>query len=162
MPVLLEVEISGTEKLREEFERIQKDLTGRRLADAWGDATGMLATGAREYAPADEGYLLASIEEEVIQQEEDLTGVVYSDIQSDGGDFYAPFQERGTDAYFPNLDALEEWAARHDTTAWLVALAIARRGVPAKKYFERSFLENQEGVFSLIGDSVGQIIEREY
>jgi len=162
MPIIFEAEIQGSEELQKEFARIEKDLKGRRLADAWESAVELLATGAREYAPHDEGYLLSSIEEEVIQQEEDLLGVVYSDAKAQDGSFYAPFQERGTDPYFPNLEALEEWAARHGTTAWLVALAIASRGVPATKYFKQSLTENLEGVFSLIGGTVGEIIEREY
>jgi hypothetical protein len=162
MPVLFEIEIKGTEELRREFKRIEKDLTGKRLHEAWVNATELLSGGARHYAPNDLGYLLASILEEVIQQGEDLSGVVYSDVQAADGRFYAPIQERGTGTYFPNLEALEEWAERHGTTAWRVAMAIQARGVPAVRFFEKSLQENVNGVFSLIGDSVGQIIEREY
>jgi len=156
MTVIVEVEIQGSEELRKEFERIEKDLTGQRLYDAWASAIEMLATGARERVPSDLGYLLASIEEEVIQQDEGYLGAVFSDLP------YAPFQERGTDAYFPNLEALEEWAERHDTTAWVVAMAIKARGVPARRFFEESLFESEDEIFSLIGGAVGQIIEREY
>jgi len=156
MPAILEIKIQGSEELQKKFERIEKDLTGQRLFDAWVSAVELLAIGARQYVPNDLGYLLASIEEEVIQQDEGYIGAVFSDLP------YAPFQERGTDAYFPNLEALEEWAERHNTTAWVVAMAIRARGVLDRRFFERSLFEGEDDVFSLIGESVGQIIEREY
>jgi len=41
---------------------------------------------------------------------------------------YAPYVEFGTKPHFPPVGALEGWAKRHNTSAFIVARAIARHG----------------------------------
>lgn len=150
------IELEGDEELLRKLAGMGRALKGDRLTEPWERMTEMVATTARDRAPHDLGYLMAGINEEVIVEGDEITGVIYDDI------FYAPFQERGTDPYFPNLEALEEWAERHDTTAWVVALAIARRGIIPLKFFQLSILENQEEIVDLVGSVVIEIMEQEY
>lgn len=150
------IELKGDEELLRVLEGIRKNLRGDRLIEPWERMTEMVATSAREKAPHDLGYLLAGINEEVIVEGDEIIGVVYNDI------FYAPFQERGTGRYFPNLEALEEWAERHDTTPWVVALAIDRRGIIPIKFFEQAILVNKEEIVDLVGSVVIEIMEEEY
>lgn len=150
------IELEGDKELLRKLAGIGRALRGDRLVEPWERMTEMVASDARERAPHDLGYLLASIEEEVIAEGTDITGVVFSD------QFYGPFQERGADPYFPNLEALEEWAERHDTTAWVVAQAIVDRGVIPLKFFEESILKNEEGILDLVGSVVIEIMEQEY
>ena len=152
----LTIEIEGAKELIRVIEGVDRGLKGNRLREAWERMVEMIGSSAREYAPFDLGYLLASIMEEVLEVDDAPLGVIYSDL------FYAPVQERGTDPYFPDLYALEDWAFRHDKTAWGVALAILGRGVPAKKFFQRSLLENQDEVFELVGNFVAQILQERY
>lgn len=152
----LTIEIEGAKELLRVIEGVDRGLKGNRLREAWERMVEMIGSSAREYAPFDLGYLLASIMEEVLEIDDELVGVIYSDLP------YAPFQERGTDPYFPNLFALEDWADRHGMSAWSVAMAILARGVPAKKFFERSLLENQDEVFELVGNFVAELLQEEY
>jgi len=156
MPVIFSIELEGDEELLRRLAGIGRALKGDRLIEPWERMTEMVATSERDRAPHDLGFLLASINEDVIVEGDEITGVVYTDM------FHAPFQERGTEPYFPNLEALEEWAERHDTTAWVVAMAIARRGIIPLKFAELSILENQEEIVDLVGSVVIDIMEKEY
>jgi len=150
------VEIDGAEELISELARIDKDLSGAKALEVYERVVELVAGDARDRAPHDLGYLTAGIDEEVGLVEGDPAGLVFTDI------YYAPFQERGTDPYFPNLEALEEWAERHDTTAWVVAMAILRRGLVPKKFFEEALTENVDDIYSYIGEGVAEIMEKEY
>lgn len=156
MAVGLTIEIEGAKELIRVLEGVNRDLKGDRLLEAWERMVEMIGSSAREYAPFDLGYLFASIMEEVLEVADGPLGVIYSDLP------YAPFQERGTDPYFPNLYALEDWADRHGMSAWSVAIAILARGVPAKKFFEQSLLENQDEAFELVGNFIAGILQEEY
>jgi len=154
--VIFSIELEGSEELQAYLKDVERDLSGPRLVEAWEAAVGLVAEKVRENAPRDLGYLAAGVGEEVIQEAEDLLGIIFSDT------FYAPFQERGTDAYFPNLEALEEWAERHDTTAYAVALAIAGRGIIPLRFFENALVDSEDPVVTLIGRVTGEIIVQGY
>ena len=154
--ILFTVELEGTEEFVDFLKHVDIGLSGPRLVEAWEAAVGLVAEKVRETAPRDLGYLAAGIGEEVTQDGEDLLGIIFSDT------FYAPFQERGTYRYFPNIDALEEWAERHGTTAYVVALAIARRGIIPLRFFEDALINSEDQVVSLIGRVTGEIIEQGY
>lgn len=154
--VLFEFEITGDEEARRALVGVDRNLRGDRLREPWERATELTALEVRERVPHWRGHLLASIDEEVLQEEDEILGVVYSDL------FYTPFQERGTGPYFPNVDALEEWAADHDTDPWTVALAIFYRGIVPLKFFEQGLTESEQMIFDLIGHAVGEIVETGY
>ena len=100
--------------------------------------------------------LQGGIDSEVLLDDDVLTGIIYSD------EFHAPIQERGTDPYFPNVSALEDWALDHDESPWGIAVLIAHRGIRPLRYFERGLIETEDVIFELIGEAVGQIIETGY
>lgn len=153
---LLEVELLGSQQLQSLLASVNPNLTGGRLMDAWEDVVELLNIAVRGAAPYDLGYLIASIDDEVILDQGEITGVVFSDL------FYTPFQERGTTPYWPNIDALEDWAIRHGTTAYVVARAIATRGIIPLKYFEQALMDSEDEIVQLVGQVVAEILEREY
>lgn len=153
---LITVEITGDAETAAELQRINSDLSGERLEDLWRSAVEVVSEVVRERVPRDLGYLAGSIEEEIIYVDEDIAGTIYSDR------FYAPFQERGTDPYFPNVDALEDWAERRGLSVYVVCRAIASRGLEPRRYMTGPLEEKADEVFELIGGGVGQVIEGGY
>jgi hypothetical protein len=73
---------------------------------------------------------------------------------------YAPFQELGTRPFWPPLSALETWAKRHGTSAFLVARAIATRGIKAVRYLQRALEDNADRIYQKVGATVSRIVER--
>ncbi len=153
---LFSIEIVGDVKVQRELERINAGLSGSRLIEPWERATELVAGAVRVNVPGWRGELLASIEEEILQAGRDITGVIFSDK------FYAPFQERGTDPYFPNIDALRPWAADHGVSAVYLARLIADRGLIPLKFFEKAMISESDAVYQLVGDYVAALIEKGY
>lgn len=154
--VLFTIELEGSEEIQELLKSIERDLKGPRLLEAWETVTGLVAEAVREKAPRDLGYLAAGIDGEVIQEADGPLGVIFSDYR------YGAVQERGTDPYFPNIEALEEWAERHGVSAYAVALRIADRGIVPLRFFEDALVENEDVIVGLIGHATGTIIEQGY
>jgi hypothetical protein len=84
----------------------------------------------------------------------EVVGIVGSNV------FYAPFQETGSRyAYWPPLSALETWARRHGTTAFVVARAIARRGVKARRFLQEAFEKNKNWIMARIERGIEEAIK---
>ena len=154
--LILEFEIHGDEETRRSLEGIVRATRGDRLREPWERAVEFIASAVRDLVPEFQGVLKSSIDDQVVLEGTDITGMVYSDT------LYAPFQERGADPYWPNIEALEDWADAHDTTAYVVARAIATRGLIPLKFAERALEQEENLVWDLIGDAIAQIIEAEY
>ena len=153
------IELIGDEEAQLRLQGIRANLRGDRLVEPWERVVEYVADRVREIVREDvywRGSLLGSIEGEVLVLGDEITGIVYSDEK------YAPFQERGTEPYFPNVEALEEWAEDHDISPFLVALAISRRGLEPKKFMERGLREQEANILELVGDVVAEIMEAEY
>ena len=156
---LLKIELIGDEEVQRALEGIRRNLRGDRLVEPWERVVEYVASAIRDIVREDvywQGKLLGSITEEVLFTGDEISGIVFSD------EFYAPFQERGTDPYWPNIEALEEWAADHDISPFLVARAIANRGLEPKKYMERGLKEQEEVILELVGNIVAELMEAEY
>jgi hypothetical protein len=69
---------------------------------------------------------------------------------------YAPYVEFGTRPHFPPMEALEDWARKHKIPVFLVARAIAKRGLPARPYLNPAFF-SIEGEFF---DRLKRILEK--
>ena len=106
------------------MERAVRELRGTPMLNAMRDSTLFVTRDAKINAPVDSGRLRASITPEVRTAGETVEGVVGSNVT------YAPYVELGTRPHWPPLAALEVWARRHHTSAFLVARAIAERGTP--------------------------------
>lgn len=153
---LFSIEIVGDVKTQRALEAINAGLSGSRLIEPWERATELVASAVRTNVPSWRGELLASIEDEILQRATGIVGVIYSDK------FYAPFQERGTDPYFPDIDALRPWAADHGVSAVYLAKLIAARGLIPLKFFEKAMISESDVVHQLIGDYVAVLIEKGY
>lgn len=116
-------------------------------------ATSIVSGAARQNAPVDTGVLKASIMPEVISRDKMTTGVVGSNI------VYAPFMELGTRPHWPPLAALEGWARRHGTTAYVVARAIARRGLKPRRYLRRALESNQGKIIQIFNSFVKRVVK---
>jgi hypothetical protein len=156
---LLTIELIGDEKVQRALEGIRENLRGDRLVEPWERVVEHVANAVRDIVRQDvywRGRLYGSIEGEVLALGDEITGIVYSD------ELHAPFQERGTEPYFPNIEALEEWAEDHDISPFLVARAISQRGLEPKKFMERGLREQEETILELVGNIVAEIMEMEY
>jgi hypothetical protein len=100
----------------------------------------LVAWQSKDVGGVDTGVLRASITPEVRQQGNKTLGVVGSNL------VYAPFVELDTRPHWPPLAALELWAQRHGTTAYIVARAISRTGTKGKKYLQKALLDNEQEI----------------
>lgn len=156
---MITIELVGDEEAQRKLEGIRANLRGDRLVEPWERVVEYVADKVRDIVREDvywRGTLFGSIKGDVLVEGDEISGIVYSD------EFYAPFQERGTDPYFPNIEALEEWAEDHDISPFLVALAISDRGIRPVKFMERGLREQETVILELVGNVVAEIMEMEY
>ncbi len=149
-------EVKGLRETQAKIDQVIRDMRGEPMLEAMRDATLLVTGTARTLAPVDTGRLRASILPEV--RSNALTGSVMGVVGSNVD--YAPYMELGTKAHFPPLSALEVWAKRHGTTAFVVAKAIARKGIKARRFLQGGIEQNESKIVNLIGDAVGRIVEK--
>lgn len=150
----LNIQVRGLVETQRKLQQVAEDLHGKPMSDAMGRATILVMSAARMNAPVDTGQLRASITPEVRTEGWNVIGIVGSNK------VYAPFMELGTRPHMPPLAALATWARRHNTSAFLVARAIARRGLKARKYLQRAVDDNRARIEDIIGDAVTRIVRR--
>ena len=122
------------------------------MVQAMRDAT-MLVTGdARRLAPVDTGRLRASIMPEVKSMNNEIMGIVGSNV------VYAPYMELGTRAHWAPPGALALWARRHGVSEFVIRRAIAMRGTKARKFLQGGFEKNKIEIVRRIEQAVGDII----
>jgi HK97 gp10 family phage protein len=109
---------------------------------------------ARQSAPVDTGRLRASIAYVVRVLANGVRGIVGSAVE------YAPFVEFGTRPHWPPIAALETWARRHGTSAFVVARAIAQRGTEARNYLRDALKENASKVARDISREIRRELKR--
>ena len=150
----VDLEVRGLIETQRNLEGIVRDLHGPPILQAMRTATLIVTRDAKVNAPVDTGRLRASITPEVRLDGDTVQGVVGSNV------VYAPFLEMGTRPHFPPIAALEVWASRHGTSAFLVARAIARRGTKAHKFLTRAFEDNRQRIIDTLERGVNGIVER--
>lgn len=151
--VELRQEIQGLRELQRETERIVRELHGEPMLNGMRRATLLVQTSAKRLAPVDTGRLRSSITPEIREESRRVIGVVGSNV------IYAPYMETGTRPHWPPEAALEVWAKRHGTTAYIVARSIARKGTKARPYLQPAFDQNKERIQTIIGETVRGIIK---
>lgn len=154
MPVKISAEIKGLKETQRNLEQAIRDLRGTPMLNAMRDATLYIDRDAKKNAPVDTGRLRASITPEVRAQGETIEGVVGSNVT------YAPYVELGTRPHWPPIAALEVWARRHHTSAFIVARAISRRGTPAKQYLQKAFESNKDKIEARFNRAVDEIVKK--
>lgn len=148
-------EVKGLERWEAKLGQVEQDL-GRHgeVGDGMVAATMLVARTAKQLAPVDLGDLRADIQPDVRTVRSGLEGVV-GNIKK-----HAPFMEEGTEPHWPPPSALEVWAARHGTTAYVVCRAIGIRGNRAIRYLERGLTENAAKIYSLLGRAVTALVRK--
>lgn len=100
-------------------------------------------------APAvDTGRLRASVKIDTFS--DGFARRVGTDLQ------YGKYVEFGTGPHFPPLDPIREWARRHgmdESAAYPIALAISRRGTPAKPWLFPAFESERPNFDDVIRDA---------
>lgn len=112
----------------------------------------VLADVKRE-TPVDTGRLRSSITGRTEGSGAEIRGIVGTNVK------YAAYVEFGTRPHWPPIKALEVWARRHGTTAYQVALGIARHGTRAREMFRKGLESNVEwikGEFEEVGERIAR------
>jgi len=147
----MQITVTGLNATISNLDRINQQLSNP--ADTMQKATLAVTASAKANAPVDTGLLKASITPSVSSSGNEIIGVVGSRV------VYAPFMELGTRPHFPPLSALQGWARRHGTTAFVVARAIARRGLKPRYYLRRALEDNAKRIVQIFNDGVKRTIE---
>lgn len=154
MPVKVSAEIKGMKEVQRQMEQAVNDLRGTPIQNAMRDATLYVTRDAKINVPVDTGRLRSSITPEVSIESDTVQGVVGSNVT------YAPYVELGTRPHWPPIAALEVWARRHHTSAFLVARAIAQRGTPAREFLQKAFETNKDKIERRLHQAVEGIINK--
>lgn len=150
----IDIEVKGLIELQRKAEQMVNDLHGAPILDAMRDSVLVIQRDARKNAPVDTGRLRASITPEVHTFNDEVQGVVGSNIE------YAPYMEFGTRPHWPPISAIQVWADRHGISAFLIARAIARRGTKPRRYLQRAFESNQTAIIARFDRAVNQVVEK--
>lgn len=147
MPITVDIEVKGLIESQRKAEKMIADLRGTPVLNAMRDSTlkiereaklGLVAYQGPTAGGVDTGRLRASITPEVFRGANEIYGIVGTNVE------YAPYVEFGTRPHWPPLSALEVWASRHHTTAYLVALGISRHGTAARKFLTNAFEKSKD------------------
>lgn len=162
MPTKISAEIKGLKETQRNLDKAVSDLRGAPVLNAMRDATllverdakkGLVGYQSPSVGGVNTGRVRASITPEVKTQGAEVVGVVGSNVS------YAPFVEFDTKPHWPPLAALEVWAQRHHTSAFLVARAISRRGTIGKHFLQKAFDSNRGKIESYFQKAVKKITE---
>ena len=146
------IDMTGGTTLQEKLKFIADLKQSGHIQDAWQTMTELVEMAVRDKAPHWLGHLRAGFDSESGLDGADWYGLVFSD------EVYAPFQEAGVSPFFPNLDAIEDWAIAHGMTAYQLALIIAARGIIGLRYAEEALLQEESAIIGLVGDAVATIM----
>jgi len=146
------ITLEGAQPLVDKLKFLQDLQQSGHMQEAWERMTELVEMTVRDKAPYWLGYLRAGFDAESGVEGADFYGLVFSDV------VYAPYQEQGTNPFFPNLDAIEDWAVAHGMTAWDLALIIAARGIIGLKFAEETLIQEEAAIVDLVGDAVAYIM----
>ena len=145
----MRLKTTGIDETIENFDKIAKGIVN--AEKPMRQATTIVTRDARLNAPVDTGRLRASIMPSVRSSSFGTVGVVGSNVE------YAPYQELGTQPFWPPVAALETWARRHGMVAFLVARAIAQRGIRAKRFLQKAYNSNVNRINQLFNDYIRRL-----
>lgn len=159
----ISIDVRGDDNVKRNLKAIGDALEGQEMGNTMRDATMMLTAEAQlnlvgyqspGVGGVDTGRLRSSISPGVEHSAIGWLGRVGTPVT------YAPFVEYDTSPHFPPLSALEGWARRHGTTAWVVARAIAKRGTRGKHFLENATKENRQRVYDMFEKTVSMLVVR--
>jgi len=161
MPVSIPIkfEIIDDKNKIEELAQKANELHGPDMVHGIQRATNIVQNHAKIEAPVDTGRLRGSITSQINVRTSSyfdpvVEGIVGTNVK------YGLYMEAGTKPHMPPISALETWARRHHTTAWSVALAIAKHGTKPRNYFDKAFKIAAPKVEKIIGGVVSGIVNK--
>lgn len=150
----LSAQIQGWVEAQAKMDQVVRDIRGEEMQQSYRAAALLVSNDAKRLAPVDRGGLRASITPDVRQDGNVTMGIVGSNLVN------APYMETGTRPFWPPLAALQVWARRHGTSAYVVARAIARRGIQGRRYLQRAFDNNKSEVMRILERGVKGIVDK--
>ncbi len=163
MTAKISAELKGLKETQRNMEQAVRDLRGTPMLQAMRDSTLYVTRDAKqnlvgyqspEVGGVDTGRTRASITPEVRSVGETIEGVVGSNLLS------ALIQEVGSRPHWPPFQAVETWARRHGTTAFIVARAISRHGNIPRHFLSRAFESNKDKIEKRLNQAVEGIIKK--
>lgn len=148
----IKIRVQGDKEAAEKMHKAAVSLSGAPMVDGIRRAASLVTRDAKLIVPVDSGRLKSSITPDVRVKGKTVIGVVGSNKN------YAPYVELGTKPHWPPLDALKVWAARHGTTAYVVARGIAKKGTKPYKYLQGAYDKNKDTIVKMIGKVVSEIL----
>lgn len=148
---MINLRIEGAQELRGDLRALSYAMRAG-LTDAMEKSVFRLQDQAKRNTPVDTGRLRSSIDVTVNWDREMLVGEVQPHTD------YALYVHEGTDPHWPPVQALEGWARRHGMDAYVVALAIARRGTKAQPYLRQALETERDNVIVIFERAVRNVI----
>lgn len=130
----------------------EKKLEPAGLEKPMEKAIKLVTTELQTRVPVDTGNLKNSFESEVVKRGREVQGISGTPVT------YAPVVNDGAGPFRPPVAAVQGWADRHGVSAGAVVAAVARRGLPARRYIEDTIDATQEEVEQIIGDHVAEVV----
>ncbi len=150
---VIAVKIEGLERVERKF-REAPGVVNSEIRNGMERSVKKVTTDVQAGTPVDVGRLRSQITNVVQGSGAETRGIVGTNVK------YAPYMEFGTRPHWPPIKALEVWARRHGTTAFVVARAIARRGTAAREMFRKGLEENVEWIKNEFNEVGKRIADR--
>ncbi len=149
----LTYKIEGLEELLKNIDN--RHLLSQALKDIFTKSTLTLQRNIqKKTTKVDTGRLRASITTEIDKSELPQWGKVGTNTT------YAPYVEWDTKPHWPPIKALEPWAHRHNTSAYLVALGISRHGTKGVHMFQEGLEDSKADLDKIVNDAARTIEEK--
>jgi len=149
---VIAIKIEGLEEVERKFAGAG-DVVAGEINKGMNRSVQRVLTDVKKGTPVDTGRLRSSMTGVVEGRGSEIRGIVGTNVS------YAPYSEYGTRPHWPPLAALEVWARRHGTTAFVVARGIARHGTKAYEMFRKGLEENVrwiENEFNEVGKRIAE------
>lgn len=159
----LKATVEGIEELEDYTHDVDRGMTGRILQGAFERGADIILSDAQRYAPVDKGELRSSLDAEIEVSKEGLSAIVFSDPNVVEPVVAAVMELGSEKRWWPPIDALRGWAARHGMKPYLVAKAIHDKGIlggaPGYQYMRRPLEKNENRVVTQIARAVERLLK---
>lgn len=162
MADVIDIEVKGLIELQKKTIQMVTDLHGAPIIDAMKSSTLEVLRDAVKNAPVDTGRLRASILPDIQVDQNEVRGVVGSDVE------YAPAVEFGSRPHMPPIEPLAQWVRRHNIgeegyeygIAMLIAWKIKAHGTKAQPYLVPAFEKNETNIRRRFENAVEVIVNK--
>ncbi len=149
----ISVEIKGLLETQKNMEKLVAEIHGPKMLNAFRDATLMVQRDAKIGAPVDTGRLRASITPEVRIEDQNVVGVVGSNVT------YAPYVELGSKGHWLPPGVLVVWARRHGLNPKNFEGSVFIKTQEGKRFLQNAFDKNKASIMKRIEEAVEGIVK---